>query len=90
MSLTAIANPAQETIRCVRFSMLDGTLLVPVLVTHAALNVIQRSETGSLDHLTCFRKHRNRLEQIASDKHDRGELEENGSVMVQAGDLKRG
>ncbi len=90
MSLTAIANPAQETIRGVRFSMRDGPILVPVMVTHAALDVIERSEPGSLDHLHCFRKHRNRLEHVASDKHDRGQIEEDGFVMVQVGDLKRG
>jgi hypothetical protein len=59
------------------------------MVTHAALDVIERSEPGSLDHLHCFQKHRNRLEHVASDKHDRGEIEEDGFVMVQVGDLKR-
>ena len=89
MGLSPIANPAHKTIRGVRFSMLNGTILVPVFVTLAALNVIERSAPGSLDHLSCFRKHRSALEHVASDKHDRGEIEENGSVMVQAGDLKR-
>jgi hypothetical protein len=89
MSLIPIANPAQETIRGVRFSMLDGTFFVSVLVTHGALNGIEPSEPGSLDHLTCFRKHRRRLEHLASLKYDRGELEENGSVLVEASDVRR-
>ena len=88
MSLTAIANPAQETIRGVRFSMRDGIIFVPVIVTHAALDLIEPSTPGSLDHLHCFRKHRSRLEHVASNKYARGEVEENGFVMVQAGDLK--
>jgi hypothetical protein len=69
--------------------MLNGTMLVTVVVTHAALNVIERPPPGAVDHLTCFRKHRTRLEHVASDKYDRGELEENGFIVVQSGDLKR-
>ncbi len=90
MSLTAIATPAQETIRGVRFSMRDGPFLVPVMVTHSALDMIEPSAPSSLAHLHCFRKHRSRLEHLASSKHDRGEIEEDGFVMVQVGDLKRG
>ena len=37
MSLSSVANPAWETIRGVRFAMLDGSTLVAVLVTQQRL-----------------------------------------------------
>jgi hypothetical protein len=88
MSLSSVACPAWETIRGVRFSMLYGPTLVTVLVTHAALDDIDRATTGVGGRLACFHKHRNAIEQVASVKHRRGLLEESGAVVVQAGDLK--
>ena len=46
MSLSSFGNPAWESIRGVRFSMLHGPALVAVLITHAALDDI---EHGSQD-----------------------------------------
>jgi hypothetical protein len=88
MSLTAIGNPAWETIRGVRFGMLYGSTLVPVLITHAAVDDVELPAAGVGGHLACFNKHRNAFEQAASAKHQRGQLEESGVVIVQAGDLK--
>ena len=87
MTLLSIAQPAHETIRGVRFAMSDGVTLVTVLVAHAALQTIEWSPPGSGDYLARFKKHRDRLEQIASMKHGRGQIEEDGSIAVQKGDL---
>lgn len=88
MGLSSIAQPAHETIRGVKFAMLDGTVLVAVLVAHAALQNIEWSPPGSGDYLARFEKHRAKLERIAISKHGLGEVEENGSIFVQSGDLK--
>ena len=88
MSLSPVANPAWETIRGVRFAMLYGSTLVAVLVTHAALDDIERARPRVGEHLACFNKHRDAIEKIASLKHQRGQCEESGAVIVHAGDLK--
>ena len=88
MSLSPVANPAWETIRGVRFAMLYGSTLVAVLVTHAALDDIERARPRVGGQLACFNKHRDAIEQVASVKHQRGQCEESGAVIVQAGDLK--
>lgn len=88
MGLSSIGQPAHETIRGVKFAMRDGSLLVAVLVAHAALQDIEWSPPGSGDFLDRFQKHRERLEQIASEKHRRGQFEEDGSIIVQRSDLQ--
>ena len=88
MSLTSVAQPAQETIRGVQFAMRDGGILVPVLVAHAALQTIEWSPPGSGDYLARFEKHRGQLERIASEKHVRGQIEHDGSIAVQRKDLQ--
>jgi Protein of unknown function (DUF1488) len=88
MSLVSVGNPPCETIRGVRFSMLHGPTLVTVLVTHAALREREHVRSGEGGHLACFEKHRDAFEQVASAKHQRGLDEDNGAVIVQAGDLK--
>jgi hypothetical protein len=88
MSLSSIANPACETIRGVRFFMLHGPTLATVIVTHAALDEIADITPGVGGHLACLEEHRDAFEQAASDKHQRGLIEERGAVIVQAGDLK--
>ena len=86
--MTAIGNPAWETIRGVRFAMLYGPTLVAVLVTHAAVDGIELPTPGVGGHLACFNKHRNAFEQIASAKYQRQQLGESGMVIVEASDLK--
>ena len=68
--------------------MLYGSTLVAVLVTHAALDDIERARPRVGEHLACFNKHRDAIEKIASLKHQRGQCEESCAVIVQAGDLK--
>jgi hypothetical protein len=68
-------------------SMLGGAGLVAVLVTHAALEEIESPRPQKDGYLGRFEKHRNKLEQIASSKHQRGQVEVSGVVIVHAGDL---
>ena len=65
MSLSSVGNPAWETIRGVRFAMLYGSTLVPVLITHAAVDDIEPPAPGVGGHLACFNKHRDTFEQAA-------------------------
>jgi hypothetical protein len=87
MSLSSIGNPAHETIRGVRFAMLGSAGLVAVLVTHAALDEIEMPRPEKDDYLGRFENYRERFEQIASSKHQRGQVELTGAVIVHAGDL---
>jgi len=87
MNLTPIGNPAHETIRGVRFAMLGGFELVTVLVTYAALDEIEAQRPENVGYLDRFDKYRDRFEQIASSKHQRGQVETSGVVIVDAGDL---
>ena len=68
--------------------MLHGSMLVPVLITHAAVDGIEAPTPGVGGYLPCFNKHRNAFEQIASAKHQRQQLNESGMVIVEAADLK--
>lgn len=87
MSLSHISNPAHETIRGVRFAMLGGAGLVAVLVTHAALEEIETPRPERGGYLGRFETHRGTFERIASSKHQRGQVEIMGAVIVHAGDL---
>jgi hypothetical protein len=88
MSLASIGNPAWNTIRGVRFSMRHGGTLVAVLITHSALAEIEPFAPEAGGPLACFTKYRNAIEKAASGKHQRGEFDEDGVVIVIAGDLK--
>jgi hypothetical protein len=66
MSLSSVGNPAWETIRGVRFSMLHGPTLVTALVTHAALLEIDDDTPEVGGQLACFLKHRLTFEQVAN------------------------
>lgn len=88
MSLTSVGNPAWQSIRGVRFAMLNGPTLVTVLVTHDAVDDIERAAPGDGGPLACFNRHRVTFERAASAKHQRGELGESGEVIVEVADLK--
>jgi len=86
MSLSPIGNPAWKTVRGVRFAMQYGASLVAILVTNAALDEMELvPESGYLER---FNKHRHAIEKVASSKHQRGQIEESGVVVVQAADMK--
>jgi hypothetical protein len=58
VSLSPIAQKPHETIGGVKFPLADGTILMSVLVTGAALKTIEWSAPGSGDYLTRSMKHR--------------------------------
>jgi hypothetical protein len=88
MSLSSFGNPAWNTVRGVRFSMLYGSALVAILVTHDAVDDVEKAAAEDGGPLARFNKHRNRFELIASAKHQRGQVEEGGLVIVDVGDVK--
>jgi uncharacterized protein DUF1488 len=88
MSLSSVGNPAWQSIRGVRFSMLNGPTLVPVLVTHDAVDEVEPTTPGDGGPLARFNKHRDKFELAASSKHQRGQFEEDGLVIVDVADLK--
>ena len=88
MSLSSVGNPAWQSIRGVRFAMRNGPILVPILVTHDAVDDVEKAAAGDGGPLARFNKHRDRFEQAASAKHQRGKFEEDGLVIVDVADLK--
>jgi hypothetical protein len=88
MSLSSVGNPAWDTIRGVRFGMQYGPTLVAILVTHEALDAVEAPTQEAGGYIARFNRHRIAFELVATAKHDRGQMEESGAVIVQAGDLK--
>lgn len=86
MALSTVAQPPHETVRGVQFAMMNGTVLVNILVLHGVLQALDWSPAGSGDYLARFQKFRAILEGIASEKHGRGLIEENGSILIKKGD----
>jgi hypothetical protein len=84
VSLSSVGNPAWQSIRGVRFSMRNGPTLVPVLVTHD----VEPATAGDGGSLARFNQHRDTFELAASAKHQRGQVEEDGQVIVDVADLK--
>jgi hypothetical protein len=68
--------------------MLHGPTFIPVLVTHDAVDDIEPASPGQGGQLARFNKHRDRFEQAASAKHQRGQFEDGGLVIVDVADLK--
>ena len=54
---------------------------------HAALQDAERSAPESGDFLVRFSKQRDKFERIASRKHGRGQIEEDGSIVVHRSDI---
>jgi hypothetical protein len=88
MSLTSVGNPAWQSIRGVRFSMLHSPTTVSFLVTHDAVDDVEHATTGDGGPLARFTKHREKFELAASAKHQRGQIDEGGLVIVDVADLK--
>ena len=75
-------------VRGVRFAMRNGPILVAILVTHDAVDDVEKAAAGDGGPLARFNKHRDRFEPTASAKHQRGQFEEDGLVIVDVADLK--
>jgi hypothetical protein len=87
MSLSSVGNPAWATIRVfgslcwMAQRSLQSWLHMPRLM----ISIDARPGVGW--YLACFNKHRDAIEQVVSVKHQRGQCEESGAVIVQKGDL---
>jgi hypothetical protein len=88
VSLSSVGNPAWQSIRGVRFAMRNGPTLVAILVTHDAVDDVEKATAGDGGLLARFSKHRDRFELAASAKHQRGKFEEDGLVIVDVADVK--
>ena len=64
MSLSSVGNPAWQSIRGVRFAMRNGPTLVAILVTHEAVDDVEKATAGDGGPLARFNKHRDRLEVV--------------------------
>jgi len=62
--------------------MRNGPTLVAILVTHDAVDDVEKATAGDGGLLARFSKHRDRFELAASAKHQLGKFEEDGLVIV--------
>ncbi len=70
----------------VRFAMSDSARTVSVLVSRQALEDIDPKphSNGTIER---FNEYRAQFEEIASDKYDKGHLEQDGNVCIRSRDL---
>ncbi len=88
MPLTTVGQPAMliDDREGILFMMNDGIRTISVLVSRHALEDIDPPEHGD-EHFERFNKYRRQFEQIASDKYDKGFVEQDGSVCIRGRDL---
>jgi predicted PolB exonuclease-like 3'-5' exonuclease len=88
MPLTTVAQPGTliDDREGVLFSMNDGGRIVSVLVSRHALEDIDPPEHGD-ERIERFNEYRRQFEEIASDKYDKGLLEQDGTVCIRGRDL---
>jgi len=90
MPLTTVGQPATliDDSEGVLFIMNDAGRTVSVLVSRHALEDIEPPEHGD-EHteLERFNEYRSQFEQIASDKYDKGLVEQDGTVCIRGRDL---
>lgn len=88
MPLDPIAQPGElvEDQEGVHFLMKDGVRTVGVLVSRHALEDVDAAEHGDAG-IARFDDYRVQFEQIASDKYDRGLVEQDGTVCIRGRDL---
>jgi hypothetical protein len=89
MPLTRAAIPAvQDHLRgIVRFVMRDGAKRVNIVVSNAALDDLDYVTRADCSYFHRFKEHRLQFETIASQKYDRGYVENDGTVCIKAADL---
>jgi hypothetical protein len=88
MPLSPVAQPGTlvDDREGVLFAMNDGSRTISVLVSRHALENVD-PPMHSDEHIERFREYRKQFEQIASDKYDRGQLEQDGTVCIRGRDL---
>ena len=88
MPLASMGEPAtlDDVREGVVFTMKDSTGPVSVLVSlHALEDIDPKAHSGG--HIERFAEYRTQFEQIASDKFDKGHLEQDGTVCIRGRDL---
>ena len=80
----AIPAVGDRRLSAVKFAMRDGSKLVTVVVSMRALSQVEPQPGGLFD---VFKRNRKFFEQIASDKQDRSQIEEDGTVCIRPIDL---
>jgi hypothetical protein len=88
MPLTPVAQPGtlDNAHEGVMFAMSDGGRTISVLVSLHALEDIDPPAHGE-EHIERFNEFRMQFEQIASDKYDKGLIEQDGTVCIRGRDL---
>jgi hypothetical protein len=89
MPLIPAAIPAKpdQALKAVCFAMKNGTRIVPVAVSDAALEAIEPPAICGDSSFETFKRYRKRLERIASHKYELGRLEADGSIHIGCWDL---
>ena len=83
----AQAAAADSSLRAVRFAMKDGSKLVTVLVSNPALENIEIAPVDHEAYFGTFKLYRKSFERIASNKYDKGYVENDGTVCIRALDM---
>jgi hypothetical protein len=88
MPLTTVGQPPTliDDREGVLFTMHDAGRAVSVLVSRHALEDIDPPEHGD-EHIERFNEYRSQFEQIASDKYEKGLVEQDGTVCIRGRDL---
>jgi len=88
MPLTTVGQPATliHDRDGVLFMMNDGSRTISVLVSRHALEDIDPPQHGD-EHIERFNEYRGQFEQIASEKYDKGLVEQDGTVCIRGRDL---
>lgn len=73
MALSTTTYPPNSDLDGVRFAMKDGGKIVPVLVTHEALQDIQSMPAQGVDYVELFNAYRPTFEAIAQKKYKTGQ-----------------
>ena len=90
MPLTPIAMAAtvDTQLRAVRFVMRDGSKIISILVSGAALENIEIGPPAQDGYYGTFKLYRESFERIASGKYDKRHVESDGSVCIRAMDVR--
>ena len=90
MPLMPVAKAAvvDRNLRAVRFTMKDGSRAITVLVSNPALVNIEIAPTDR--YFQTFKLYRQSFERIASTKYEKGFVELDGTVCIQAMDVPAG
>ena len=85
----ALTGTGEKPIRSAKrfgfaIKMMCGSQIVPVIVTDEALQDIASPPDASEERLS---QYRSQIEAIASQKHNSGKIEDDGSVLVTSADV---